>query len=84
MVSNLGKKRDARVEAVVSNHMEASFRETALVLQHVVQVLQMKKKKGGGATDQHQGIGQSTIRGARRKVHGVLATYHIHQPWVDR
>ena len=79
MVSNLGKrgeKGDARVEAVVSNHMEASFRETALVLQHAVQVLQMKRKKRG-ATDQHQGIGQSTIRGATGKVRGVLATYHI-------
>ena len=81
MVSNLGnrgEKGGARVEAVVSNHMEASFRETALVLQHAVQVLQMKrKKKGGGATDQHQGIGKSTIRGATGKVRGVLATYHI-------
>ena len=50
MVSNLGnrgEKGGARVEAVVSNHMEASFRETALVLQHAVQVLQMKRKKKG-------------------------------------
>ena len=36
-----------------------------------------KKKKRGGATDQHQGICKSTIRGATGKVRGVLATYHI-------
>ena len=53
MRNGVGKERwknDARVKAVVSNHMEASLGETALVLQHAVEVLQ------GRATDQHQSI----------------------------
>jgi hypothetical protein len=61
-------KTDARVKAVESNHMEASLWKTALVLQHVVEVLQMTKGRGGGkATDQHQRTEQSTIRGARER-----------------
>ena len=67
-------KEDARVKAVVSNHMKASLRKAALVLQHVVEVLT------GDATDQHQSIEQSTIRGARGK--RALATYHTNHGWI--
>jgi len=74
MVSGQWVENDARVEAVVPNHMEASLGQTALVLQHAVQVLQMKKGRGAKATDQHQSIEQSTIRGASGKVHGGPVT----------
>lgn len=37
------KKRDARVKAMEPNHMKASLRKATLVLQHVVEVLKMKK-----------------------------------------
>ena len=74
---------DARVEAVIPNHVKASFGKAALVLQHAVQVLEMKKGRRERATDQHQRIEQWTIRGARGRVYGVLGTYHT-KPWVDR
>ena len=43
-----GVRGDARVEAVIPNHVEASFGKTALVLQHVVEVLRAKHEKGEG------------------------------------
>ena len=36
-------KQESRVKAVVPNHMKASLRKVALILQHIVEVLQMTK-----------------------------------------
>lgn len=73
-----GKKRnDARVKAVEANHMKASLREAALVLQHVVEVLVTTKGR--------QPISiLSNRRSGVREIYGrVLATYHT-RPWIDR
>ena len=68
-------ERDARVKAVVANHMEASFRETALVLQHVVQVLQMKKGRGNRSASRHW-----TIDDQGCKWKGVWCSSHLSHP----
>lgn len=78
MVSRQSGGGDARIEAVVSNHVEASLGETALVLQHVVQVLQMK------LTDQYQISQQWTIGGGERE--GVWCSSKLlpHTHWWSR
>ena len=69
-------KGDARVEAVIPNHMEAGLGKTALVLQHVVEVL----RGGKETTDQHQNSKQSTIRGASGRVRGVPGHFSLLTP----
>ena len=70
-------KNDARVEAVVSNHMEASLRKTALVLQHAVKVLQRGGVEGNRSASDNR---RSGVR--EREGWCALATYHT-KPWVD-
>lgn len=43
------KKGDARVEAMITNHMKGGFGEVTLIFEDVVEVL-LIKKKGGSMT----------------------------------